>query len=69
MLFSNLYHKGRIHERFKDYRNAILAYHESTLYNTQNDSKVYFHMSACYRKLTNYRQQFLALEHGISLSP
>lgn len=56
MLFSNLYQKGRIHERLKDYRNAILAYQESTLYNTQNDPKVYFHMSACYRHLKNYRQ-------------
>ena len=56
MLFSNLYHKGRIHERMKDYRNAIIAYQESTLYNTHNESKVYFHMSTCYRQLKNYRQ-------------
>ena len=56
LLFSNLYNKGRIHERLKDYRNAILAYQESTLYNTQNDSNVYFHLSSCYRHLKNYRQ-------------
>ncbi len=56
MLFSNLYHKGRIHEKMKDYRNAIVAYQESTLYNSQNDSKVYFRLAACYRHLKNYRQ-------------